>query len=72
MIAKMRKVTALCAERDRDALVQRLYDAGVVHVASLPTEVALPASPMPSGPNDTPRNPAGSAIMLVIVARVKK
>ena len=38
MIAKMRKVTALCAERDRDALVQRLYDAGVVHVASLPTE----------------------------------
>ncbi len=38
MIAKMRKVTALCADRDRDALVQRLYDAGVVHVASLPTE----------------------------------
>jgi V/A-type H+-transporting ATPase subunit I len=38
MIAKMRKVTALCAERDRDSLVQRLFDAGVVHVASLPTE----------------------------------
>ena len=38
MIAKMRKVTALCAERDRDALVQILFDAGVVHVASVPTE----------------------------------
>ena len=36
MIAKMRRVTLLAATGDRDALVQRLFDAGVLHLDALP------------------------------------
>lgn len=36
MIAAMRKVTVLAAARDRDALVQRLFEASVVHVEGEP------------------------------------
>ncbi len=38
MIAPMRKVAAIAAARDADALVQRLFEAGVLHVSSVPQD----------------------------------
>jgi V/A-type H+-transporting ATPase subunit I len=38
MIAPMRKVAAIAAARDADALVQRLFEAGVLHVSSTPQD----------------------------------
>jgi V/A-type H+/Na+-transporting ATPase subunit I len=38
MIAPMQKIAVIASARDADALVQRLFEAGVVHVASAPQE----------------------------------